>query len=48
MQRPDGGFDVECPECGEVFDIDGNEVQVRCPECNFKGDQTDFPDADEE
>jgi hypothetical protein len=37
---------VECPECSEVFEIHGNDLEIECPECGFEGDQTDFPDAE--
>lgn len=41
-------IEVICPECDEILTIDGNEEEITCHECGFKGGQADFPDADEE
>lgn len=47
----DDVYEIECPECGEVFSFDesafDDDAPLTCPKCGFVIDEIEFEDDDE-
>lgn len=39
---------MRCPSCGNEFEPDYTEGELRCPRCGAQFDEPDFEDEDEE